>query len=486
MQAVKKEEKNTIYVGDIPQGIETNDLLRIFGLYGTIKNITFRAQPSTRDPNKKTTAYAYIVYELESSAINAIRNLNHSKLHNHEIRVMLYETTFKESNRNIWVKNLPNICDNRMLAACFEVFGPVVSAKVSKHAIGGQSKGYGFVQFVNKSDAKKAIKLSSALQMGGNELKVEKCEPKELRAIPEPIYTNLFFKDFPPEKAEEVEKKLHSYGKITSLYFPILIGDEGQKNIKGFGFANFENAECAKKAVDALHGSNYFSSDIPFYIQKALSKEQRKEEVAAKFMSLQLSPEKYKKNIFVSNINPDYMRTENDEQELLNLFGKFGIIRDYEISDSKSLKHPGKTAKILFETPEIAKSAIETMNGFEFYGMPLEVLFYKGVRERTKENILQSTTGLTNNQDEYSRKVPAKTRVEIFNSVKSLSSELESEWKNAGFKNAEEFADAVTTEMSISYTQEDINDMLSVGDSLLTNVKNVLKKFNSPPKIKSC
>lgn len=470
MQTITQEEKTTIYVGNIPMGVENSDLIRLFGLYGDIVNITFKTEPPIKNSTKKTTAYAYILYDNEKSANEAIRNLNHSKLHGSEIRVMLYEVAFKGNDKNIWVKNLPTICDNRMLATCFEVFGPVLSAKVSKDS-SGQSKGYGFVQFVKKLDAKKAIKLNSALTMGGNQLRIEKYESRDERATPDAIYTNLFFKDFPIEKAEEVEKKLNSYGLITSFHMPNLIQNDGSVILKGFGFANYEKPEDAKKVISELHNTNCFSDSKKFYIQRALPKEKRKEEVAFKFKSLHLSPEKFKKNIHVSNIHP-----ESEDEELIELFSSFGKIVTYKINPPKLPKSNYKTAEFLYETPEIANNVIETMNDTLFHCVPLVVVYYKGVRERINDIILQKTISVLTPRDEL-KKIPAKTRTEIFNSVKSLSAELETEWKKAGFENPEEFAEAVTSDMSNYYSPDDINDMLSVGDSLLTNVKSVIRKL---------
>lgn len=116
------------------------------------------------------------------------------------------------------------------------------------------------------------------------------------------------------------------------------------------------------------------------------------------------------------------------------------------------------------------------MNDTLFHCVPLVVVYYKGVRERINDIILQKTISVLTPRDEL-KKIPAKTRTEIFNSVKSLSAELETEWKKAGFENPEEFAEAVTSDMSNYYSPDDINDMLSVGDSLLTNVKSVIRKL---------
>lgn len=65
-------------------------------------------------------------------------------------------------------------------------------------------------------------------------------------------YTNLYMKNLDTSFSEEVLKeKLSQFGKILSL---VISKDENGAS-KGFGFVNFENPDDAKRAVEAMHGS---------------------------------------------------------------------------------------------------------------------------------------------------------------------------------------------------------------------------------------
>lgn len=65
-------------------------------------------------------------------------------------------------------------------------------------------------------------------------------------------YTNLYVKNLDTNVREEiVEEKFSEFGKIVS--FTITKDDNG--NSRGFGFVNFENPDDARRAMEAMNGS---------------------------------------------------------------------------------------------------------------------------------------------------------------------------------------------------------------------------------------
>lgn len=62
-------------------------------------------------------------------------------------------------------------------------------------------------------------------------------------------------------------------------------GEDGKS--KGFGFVNFETAESAKKAVEALNAKDSTAlphvKDKPLYVGRAQKKSERENELRAKF-----------------------------------------------------------------------------------------------------------------------------------------------------------------------------------------------------------
>lgn len=65
------------------------------------------------------------------------------------------------------------------LKAHFEAAGPVVSARVITDRETGRSRGFGFVEFENDDDAKKAIDTLNGSQLDGREIAVNEARAKD-------------------------------------------------------------------------------------------------------------------------------------------------------------------------------------------------------------------------------------------------------------------------------------------------------------------
>lgn len=80
---------------------------------------------------------------------------------------------------NIFVAKLHSSVDSESLQALFEQFGEVESAKVIFDRETGNSKGFGFVEMPNESEALDAIENLNEGTYAGRELVVKKARPKE-------------------------------------------------------------------------------------------------------------------------------------------------------------------------------------------------------------------------------------------------------------------------------------------------------------------
>ena len=83
---------------------------------------------------------------------------------------------------NIYVGNLPYSVTEGDLREAFEAYGAVSSAAVISDKFSGQSKGFGFVEMSDNSEADAAIKGLNGSSLGGRSLKVNEAKPREPRA----------------------------------------------------------------------------------------------------------------------------------------------------------------------------------------------------------------------------------------------------------------------------------------------------------------
>lgn len=82
---------------------------------------------------------------------------------------------------NIYVGNLPYSVTENDLQEAFGAFGNVSSVNIITDKYSGQSKGFGFVEMPDNSEADKAMKALNGSDMSGRNLKVNEAKPREQR-----------------------------------------------------------------------------------------------------------------------------------------------------------------------------------------------------------------------------------------------------------------------------------------------------------------
>jgi RNA recognition motif-containing protein len=79
---------------------------------------------------------------------------------------------------NIYVGNLSHDVKEEDLKEAFAAFGQVESVKVITDKYTGRSKGFGFVEMSNNSEAKSAIEALNDKELKGRALKVNTARPR--------------------------------------------------------------------------------------------------------------------------------------------------------------------------------------------------------------------------------------------------------------------------------------------------------------------
>lgn len=80
---------------------------------------------------------------------------------------------------NIYIGNLPFNLGEEDLREIFEEYGEVASAKIIMDKFTGRSKGFGFVEMEDDSEANKAIEELNNAEVAGRNIKVNESKPRE-------------------------------------------------------------------------------------------------------------------------------------------------------------------------------------------------------------------------------------------------------------------------------------------------------------------
>jgi polyadenylate-binding protein len=271
----------------------------------------------------------------------------------------------KNTQSNVFVKNLaPNI-DSKQLYDTFSKFGNILSCKVATDPMTGQSRGFGYVHFETEESATKAIGDVNGHLINGKPVYVGKFERRTERTTGASKFTNVYVKNVPGDYDESKFKTLfEKFGNVTS----VAIRPGGDKHTGlSYGFVNFENHEEAVRAVDGageieLGGHRLFCDRFQKRNERMslLGKlyEDRRREKLEKFKNL---------NLYVKNLDEDM-----DETKVRELFTPFGEISSLVVmKDDKGVSRG--FGFVCFSNSDDATKALTELNGKVVGTKPLYV-----------------------------------------------------------------------------------------------------------------
>ena len=94
------------------------------------------------------------------------------------IKNRISSVLLQKNEMKIFVAGLPYDLDDAELEEIFEKFGKVISAKVAMDRETGKSKGFGFVEMPNDTEAKEAIEGLNDISLGKKPLVVKQAEDR--------------------------------------------------------------------------------------------------------------------------------------------------------------------------------------------------------------------------------------------------------------------------------------------------------------------
>ena len=363
--SLRKTGAGNVFCKNLDPSIDNKALYDTFSLFGDILSCKV---VTNRDGSSK--GYGFVHFETPEAADEAIAKINGMLIAGREVYVGRFVKRTERPGAtdwtNVFVKNIPLHWDKQRLEDEFQSCGPIASAVIMTDDQ-GNSRGFGFVDFVDHDSALKATTTMNekvVLTKLGEETGPEESEGEDENDAASP----------PPDKeAEEyyVEKK---DGTAADAEKP-------EKNADGT-----EKRKKKPKKTSTL------------YVGRAQKKQERERELMQKFEALK--NERLNKfagiNCFVKNLHEDV-----DDELLRKEFSPFGVITSARVMretapSDKALSpnqgpveaesktegdQPAKPALpaskgfgfVCFSAPEEATRAVTEMNGKLILGKPVYV-----------------------------------------------------------------------------------------------------------------
>lgn len=190
-------EEATIFVKNLNFSTSEDSLCSLMTKAGRVKTVTIAKKFNVKEPSKPLSmGYGFVAFEKRKAALKAIRTLQHSDLDGHQLELKhsthksntadqskkRQSVENKQASSKILVRNIPFEASRHEVKDLFRTFGKLKMTRLPKKfgTSQGEHRGFGFVEFATKEDAKRAFNsLCQSTHLYGRRLVLEWAETEE-------------------------------------------------------------------------------------------------------------------------------------------------------------------------------------------------------------------------------------------------------------------------------------------------------------------
>ncbi|KAK4529923.1 hypothetical protein CCYA_CCYA02G0780 [Cyanidiococcus yangmingshanensis] len=331
----RRNPEGNIFIKNLDKSIDNKALYDTFSTFGKVLSCKLAT-----DEKGNSLGYAFVHYQDPSVASYVISKMNGMLLNGQKVFVGEFrprrdrEASGELSAKftNVYVKNLDEAsCTTEEITKIFEPFGKITSIfipteTVQERRLPQQSENH-MSNAEGSPDEKAESDTSEMKSTGGTQ------------------------HEGPPDQSSPSEGEVASAADHREHVEMI-----ERVRPRGFAFVNFETAEQAAAAVEALNGTEYKGK--PLYVGRAQKKAER--ESMLRVQLEQARAERMQKlqdvNLFVKNLSEDV-----DENRLREEFSRFGTITSLRIMRDEKGTSKG-FGFVAFSHPDEAIKAVTEMN----------------------------------------------------------------------------------------------------------------------------
>ncbi|XP_063769363.1 probable RNA-binding protein 19 [Pseudophryne corroboree] len=184
----------TLFIKNLNFSTSEETLREVFSKVGAVKTCTI-SKKKDKQGSLLSMGFGFVAYRKPEQAQKAIRQLQHCTVDGHQLEVKLSERATKpalssdrkkQMNKNqksskILVRNVPFQATVHEIRELFSTFGELKTVRLPRKMAGtGAHRGFGFVDFVTKQDAKRAFNaLCHSTHLYGRRLVLEWADTEE-------------------------------------------------------------------------------------------------------------------------------------------------------------------------------------------------------------------------------------------------------------------------------------------------------------------
>ena len=220
-------ESNSIFVKNLNFSTTTDDLRAVFSSLPGFKKCSVATKMNMKEPSKPLSmGYGFVEFSSNTQAMKAIKTLQGHTLDDHKLELKLSHnkatptTQARKTVKNtaqksakILVRNVPFEATRKELWQLFNTFGELKLVRLPQKygCQQGEHRGFGFVEFVTKEDAKRAMEaLGHSTHLYGRRLVMEWADEEESVEDMRKRTARYFHGSAPPVRKQRVSELLSS------------------------------------------------------------------------------------------------------------------------------------------------------------------------------------------------------------------------------------------------------------------------------------
>ncbi|KAM9810936.1 putative RNA-binding protein 19 [Neosynchiropus ocellatus] len=187
---------STLFIKNLNFSTTEETLQEMFSKCGKVKSCSI-SKKKDKTGQFLSMGYGFLQYQTAEAAQKALRELQHCTLDDHQLEVKISERATKvtdvshkkkkkqqekkQTGSKILVRNIPFQANVKEIRELFCTFGELKTVRLPKKAAGsGNHRGFGFIDFITKQDAKKAFSaLCHSTHLYGRRLVLEWADAEE-------------------------------------------------------------------------------------------------------------------------------------------------------------------------------------------------------------------------------------------------------------------------------------------------------------------
>lgn len=255
----------TVYVGGLAPSVSEELIMTLFSQIGPVSKCKVVNDGGTEP-------YAFVEFGDHETATQALIAMNKRILLGNEMKVNWATAPGATAAKvdtskhfHVFVGDLSPEVDNKALKDAFQTYGEISDCKVIRDSGTLKSKGYGFVSFIRKEEAEKAIEGMNGQWLGRRTIRTNWATRKpggsakpqtydEVFAQTNAANTTVYVGGTPPEATEEqIRTAFSKFGPITEVRL---------FKSQGYCFVRFDSKDSAAHAIVNLNGQEVAGATV--------------------------------------------------------------------------------------------------------------------------------------------------------------------------------------------------------------------------------